>query len=125
MLRRCTAITSRVGSGSCAGTATSSVAERLTAQPGDQGDAEPGAHQRQVGVELHRGVRDPGQPPGAGVHPGQPLAADGALGGGDPALVDQVARADPGAAGERVVERDDDVGDVVGDLGGLRGGRGW
>ena len=35
------------------------VAERLTAEPGDECDAEAGADQRQVGVELHRGVRDP------------------------------------------------------------------
>ena len=85
------------------------------AQPRDQRDAEAGAHQREVGVELHRLVGDPGQPAGAVVHPGQPLAADRALGGGDPALVDQVARADPRPAGERVVAVHDHVGHVVGE----------
>lgn len=41
------------------------LAERLTTQARHQRDAEPGTDQRQVGVELHRGVRDPGQPAAA------------------------------------------------------------
>ena len=46
-----------------------------------------------------------GQPPGAVVHPQQPLPADRALRGRDPGLVDEVARGDPGPAGQRVVGR--------------------
>src|SRR5262249_46469418 len=76
--------------------------------------AEPGADQGEVAVELHRHVRDPGQPPGAVVHPQQPLAADGALGGGDPVLVGQVAGGDQGTAGQGVVAADDHLGQVAG-----------
>lgn len=75
------------------------VAQRLSAEAGDQGDPEPRAHHREVAVELHRHVGDPRQPPGAVVHPGQPLAADRALRRGDPALVEQVARRHHAAPG--------------------------
>ena len=125
MLRRWTATMSRVGTGSCAGRATSSSPSGCAAEPRDQGDAEPGLHQGQVGVELHRLVGDPRQPAGAVVHPGQPLRGRSCLGGGDPVLVDQVARADPRPAGEPVAGVDDHVGDVAGQRTWSRGGRGW
>ena len=58
------------------GDASQVVAERGTAQPGDQGDAEARADQGQVGLELHGDVGDAGEAAGAVVHPVQPLAAD-------------------------------------------------
>ena len=106
--------------GSAPGRAPAGRRGRRRARPGpagDQGDAEARADQREVGVELHRDVGDPRAASGAVVHPAEPLAADRALRRGDPALVDQVARGDRGAAGQPVVAVDDDVGDVAGDRG--------
>ena len=88
-------------------------AEGGAAEARDQGDAEPGADEGQVAVELHRDVRDPGEPAGPVVHAQQPLPAGAPLGGGHPVLRGQVAGGDDGAPGQRVVAADDHLGQVA------------
>ena len=45
------------------------VAQRCATEPRDEGDAQSGADEGEVGVELHGHVRDPGRAAGAVVHP--------------------------------------------------------
>ncbi len=104
MLRRCSTVMVRLGTGSCGLDRDHGVAQGGAAEAGDQCDAEPGGDQGQVGVELDGDVGDARQPAGAVVHPVEPLAAD-ACPRASRSSRRRAGRADatPSPLGERVV----------------------
>ena len=89
------------------------VAEGLAARRGTRRCRGPYHAPGRGGSEPWRCARC-GEPPGPGVHPGQPLAADGASGVAIHRSPRR-SRAEDRRAGERVVPVQDDVGRVPGD----------
>ena len=102
------------------------LAERRAAEPRHQRDAEPGGHQREVGVELHRLVRDARHAArcrrASGCSHWRQIVPSGV------AIQPSSTRSrgvTPDAARQRVVAGHDDVGEVVADRRARPGARGW